>query len=84
MGNKGAFITMGTDLKPNYTTYDAVVSLIFFSILIVENTLCILLHPCQNIFKITYYPSGRGGLIAYFQSEKLGREWVRGQLWDRL
>lgn len=27
MGNKGAFITMGTDTKPNYTTYDAVVSL---------------------------------------------------------
>ena len=26
MGNKGAFITMGTDTKPNYTTYDAVVS----------------------------------------------------------
>lgn len=24
MGNKGAFITMGTDTKPNYTTYDAV------------------------------------------------------------
>lgn len=26
MGNKGAFITMGSDLKPNFTTYDAVVS----------------------------------------------------------
>ncbi|CAB3977518.1 Serine threonine- phosphatase 5 [Paramuricea clavata] len=24
MGNKGAFITMGSDLKPNFTTYDAV------------------------------------------------------------
>ncbi len=26
MGNKGAFITMGADLKPNFTSYDAVVS----------------------------------------------------------
>ena len=27
MGNKGAFITMnGKDMKPNFTTYDAVVS----------------------------------------------------------
>ena len=26
MGNKGAFITLTRDLKPNYTTYDAVVS----------------------------------------------------------
>ena len=25
MGNKGAFITMGSDLKPNFTTYEAVV-----------------------------------------------------------
>ena len=30
MGNKGAFITMGMDMKPNYTTYDAVVSFIIF------------------------------------------------------
>ena len=26
MGNKGAFITFGRDLKLNYVTYDAVVS----------------------------------------------------------
>lgn len=26
MGNKGAFVNMGSDLKPNFTTYDAVVS----------------------------------------------------------
>ncbi len=26
MGNKGAFITLTRDLKPKYTTYDAVVS----------------------------------------------------------
>ena len=26
MGNKGAFITMTDDLKPKFTTYDAVVS----------------------------------------------------------
>ena len=25
MGNKGAFITMSSDLKPNFTTYEAVV-----------------------------------------------------------
>ena len=30
MGNKGAFITMGPDMKPNFTIYDAVVSSIFF------------------------------------------------------
>ncbi|KAK2554291.1 Serine/threonine-protein phosphatase 5 [Acropora cervicornis] len=24
MGNKGAFITMGSDVKPNFTSYDAV------------------------------------------------------------
>lgn len=30
MGNKGAFITMGPDMKPNFTTYDAVVSSVFF------------------------------------------------------
>ena len=29
MGNKGAFITMGMDMKPNYTTYEAVVSSVF-------------------------------------------------------
>lgn len=29
MGNKGAFITMDQDLKPNFTTYDAVVSAFF-------------------------------------------------------
>lgn len=30
MGNKGAFITMkGKDMKPNFTTYDAVVSIIY-------------------------------------------------------
>ena len=29
MENKGAFITMGMDMKPNYTTYDAVVSLFY-------------------------------------------------------
>jgi hypothetical protein len=28
MGNKGAFITLGSDLKPNFTTYDAVVSVL--------------------------------------------------------
>lgn len=28
MGNKGAFITLnGKDMKPNFTTYDAVVSI---------------------------------------------------------
>ena len=26
MGNKGAFITLTTDLKPKFTSYDAVVS----------------------------------------------------------
>ena len=30
MGNKVAFITLGMDMKPNYTTYDAVVSFFFF------------------------------------------------------
>ena len=30
MGNKGAFITMGPDAKPNFTTYDAVVSIFSF------------------------------------------------------
>ena len=30
MGNKGAFITMGPDMIPNFTTYDAVVSSVFF------------------------------------------------------
>ena len=30
MGNKGAFITMGPDAKPNFTTYDAVVSTFSF------------------------------------------------------
>lgn len=30
MGNKGAFITLkGKDMKPNFTTYEAVVSIIF-------------------------------------------------------
>jgi hypothetical protein len=28
MGNKGAFITLGSDLKPSFTTYDAVVSVL--------------------------------------------------------
>ena len=32
MGNKGAFITMGSDVKPNFTTYDAVVSSITFAL----------------------------------------------------
>ena len=27
MGNKGAFITLTKELKPKFTTYDAVVSL---------------------------------------------------------
>ena len=36
MGNKGAFITMGVDMKPNYTTYDAVVSI------------CELFNKCQK------------------------------------
>ena len=35
MGNKGAFITMGTDTKPNYTTYDAVVSSRFDFVIVV-------------------------------------------------
>ena len=29
MGNKGAFITLYEDLKPNFTSFDAVVSLFF-------------------------------------------------------
>lgn len=34
MGNKGAFITLkGKDMKPNFTTYEAVVS-IFFHVVI--------------------------------------------------
>lgn len=33
MGNKGAFITMGSDVKPNFTTYDAVVSSIVFALI---------------------------------------------------
>ena len=31
MGNKGAFITMGSDVKPNFTSYDAVVSHVPFN-----------------------------------------------------
>ena len=39
MGNKGAFITMtGKDMKPNYVTYDAVVSSFIYSIFIVVFT----------------------------------------------
>lgn len=31
MGNKGAFITLnGKDMKPEYTTYEAVVSILIF------------------------------------------------------
>ena len=37
MGNKGAFITMiGKDMKPNYTTYEAVVSILFFYIVLLS------------------------------------------------
>lgn len=39
MGNKGAFITLtGKDMKPKYTTYDAVVSMENDMFLIQSNT----------------------------------------------
>jgi hypothetical protein len=64
MGNKGAFITMGSDLKPNFTTYDAVVSVLRMIIPVKYNwelggggggggggyrTNVLPLHPSQNI-----------------------------------
>ena len=39
MGNKGAFITLSTDLKPQFTTYEAVVSQLHHHYIIHNDTI---------------------------------------------
>lgn len=46
MGNKGAFITLnGKDMVPKYTTYEAVVSIINYSLIFLKQLALLSVHP---------------------------------------
>ena len=51
MGNKGAFITLTKDLKPQFTTYEAVVSLVSVSLVWVHGWMPLL---CNHFHTHTY------------------------------
>ena len=50
MGNKGAFITLSRDLKPHFTTYEAVVSAHY---IIITSSFIPSLPPCSLILKLS-------------------------------
>lgn len=59
MGNKGAFITLkGKDMKPEYTTYEAVVSIICSgNSFVTQLMLMFVLQPHPNVKPMEYASS---------------------------